>query len=142
MIRRATGEDAAMIAELERLGNASAWSTDEVSATLALPSTRAWVVGDPVCGHVLASSVAGAGEILLVAVHPDQRRAGHASLLLRAVEGCFRAEGVSNATLEVRADNVPARALYHSLGWREAGVRKGYYRDRTDAVLLLWESAC
>jgi ribosomal-protein-alanine N-acetyltransferase len=36
----------------------------------------------------------------------------------------------------VRLDNAAAIPLYRSLGWRDAGRRRGYYHDGTDALLL------
>jgi ribosomal protein S18 acetylase RimI-like enzyme len=40
------------------------------------------------------------------------------------------------ATLEVRADNAGALALYHAHGFLEAGRRPRYYADGADAVLM------
>ena len=40
-------------------------------------------------------------------------------------------------TLEVRASNVPAIALYEKLGFSQAGRRPNYYRNpREDALIL------
>jgi len=37
--------------------------------------------------------------------------------------------------LEVGVSNAAARRLYEAAGWRESGLRKGYYRDGEDAAL-------
>ena len=43
-------------------------------------------------------------------------------------------------TLEVRAGNLPALALYEKHGYRRTGLRKGYYTEpREDAVLMTKE---
>jgi hypothetical protein len=40
----------------------------------------------------------------------------------------------------VRADNAIARALYDSLGFRQIGVRRGYYQpDGVDAITMRLE---
>jgi ribosomal-protein-alanine N-acetyltransferase len=46
------------------------------------------------------------------------------------------AEGWENGVLEVRVGNVPARALYSGLGFAEAGMRKSYYSDGEDALIM------
>jgi ribosomal protein S18 acetylase RimI-like enzyme len=54
-----------------------------------------------------------------LAVHPDHRRRGVArSLLLEGVESA-RARGATRISLEVRAQNTPARKLYQELGFRQ-----------------------
>jgi len=54
-----------------------------------------------------------------LAVHPEHRRRGVArSLLLEGVQSA-RARGARRISLEVRADNAPARKLYEELGFRQ-----------------------
>jgi ribosomal protein S18 acetylase RimI-like enzyme len=89
-----------------------------------------------IVGDVIASAVDGVGEIVLIAVDPQVRREGIGTALLGAVEAGWRDEGVTDAWLEVRADNAPAIALYRANGWAEAGVRSRYYRDGTDALRM------
>jgi len=45
-------------------------------------------------------------------------------------------EGWENGVLEVRVGNAPARALYSGLGFTEAGMRKRYYSDGEDALIM------
>ncbi len=48
--------------------------------------------------------------------------------------------GAQVATLEVRASNLTARNLYESEGFRQVGLRKGYYpKSKEDAVVMLKE---
>lgn len=54
-----------------------------------------------------------------LAVHPDHRRRGVARRLLLAGTESARARGARRISLEVRADNVPARRLYEELGFRQ-----------------------
>jgi len=43
---------------------------------------------------------------------------------------------MASVTLEVRRSNAPARALYSSLGFEEAGVRRDYYGRGEDALIM------
>jgi ribosomal protein S18 acetylase RimI-like enzyme len=54
-----------------------------------------------------------------LAVHPDHRRRGVARRLLSAGVESARARGARRISLDVRAENVPARRLYQQLGFRQ-----------------------
>lgn len=76
-------------------------------------------------------------HITLLAVTPPYRGQGLGRwLLLHLLQGA-RDRGMERATLEVRASNAPALALYRCLGFKTAGRRRGYYDDGEDA-LILW----
>lgn len=141
MIRLATAEDASCLAALEQASASHPWSAAAMDATLALPTTCAFVAwdGDRPVGHLVASTVADTGEVLTVGVLPEARRRGWGSRLLGAVEDHWRAAGVVEAFLEVREGNVGAIALYRCHGWEEVGRRRGYYADGEDAVLMRWK---
>ncbi len=78
------------------------------------------------------------GHVTTIAVDPDRQggRIGTRLLLVlvrRAVE-----RGAEAVTLEVRASNEPAQALYRRFGFAPSGVRRGYYRNPTEDALVLW----
>lgn len=71
-----------------------------------------------------------------VAVHPERRGQGLGRYLLEEALAAGARAGGARAVLEVRESNRVARELYRSLGFREVGKRKGYYRTpREDAIL-------
>ena len=87
-----------------------------------------------VVGYIAGFSVAGAGEIIDVAVAESWRRQG----IGRALVGRFCAEYGQVAThLEVAADNVAARRLYAALGFRESGRRAHYYGAGASALRMI-----
>jgi ribosomal-protein-alanine N-acetyltransferase len=47
----------------------------------------------------------------------------------------YRLQGL---TLEVRAGNDPAIALYEKFGFRVEGRRKAYYSDNHEDALIMW----
>ena len=72
-------------------------------------------------------------------MEPNARRHGVADELLDVF--CrFGEANLAFLTLEVRAGNAPAIALYEKLGFREVGRRKNYYRaEHEDALLMTVE---
>lgn len=138
-LRPATPDDAAGIAAVEDAAAHHPWTRAAVEGSLGLSTTHALVLEeDGVAGHLLSSVVAGEAEVLILAVHPAHQRRGLARRLLARAAELWVAHGVTRGFLEVRADNAPAIALYRSTGWSQAGVRKRYYADGTDALALTW----
>ena len=67
---------------------------------------------------------------------PNARRHGVADELLDVFCRCGAAN-LAFLTLEVRASNAPAIALYRKHGFQEAGRRKNYYQQpREDAIII------
>ena len=90
-----------------------------------------------VLGYVGMMFVLDEGYISNVAVGPDYRRRGIADALIERLMTLCRAHGLSFVTLEVRAGNAPAVALYTKHGFQPVGLRKKYYeRPREDALLM------
>jgi ribosomal-protein-alanine N-acetyltransferase len=77
-------------------------------------------------------------HINTLAVAPDERRKGLATLLLRSVLAEALKEGARKATLEVRASNTAALALYERLGFRVTATRPRYYTNPDEDALILW----
>ena len=101
----------------------SLWLAAEMDGTLA--------------GYAGMQSVLDEGYIDNVAVDPAFRRRGVASALLRAVTEEALRRGLRFLSLEVRAGNEAAIALYESFGFVAVGRRRGYYlRPPEDALIM------
>lgn len=88
-------------------------------------------------GYVGCQTVLDEGYITNVAVSPDCRRQGIGRALIAALTAAARTQGLAFVTLEVRASNAPAIALYEGAGFVRVGVRKNFYAAPTeDAVLM------
>ena len=59
----------------------------------------------------------------------------------RLVRDEHQAAGARRMFLEVDAGNEPAIRLYRKGGFIDAGLRKGYYRDGADAVVMALDLA-
>ena len=81
--------------------------------------------------------LAGEAHIVSIAVREKHRRGGLGELLLiGAIEMGLRREQ-QVVTLEVRKSNEAAQALYLKYGFKQTGLRRGYYADNhEDAVIM------
>ena len=96
-------------------------------------------VGSDIVGYGIMSMGAGEAHVLNVCVRDDYRGRGFARKVLLYLLDRARTAGMYEAFLEVRPSNVAAARLYHSLGFEQVGVRRGYYQSATgreDAAVL------
>ena len=134
----------AQIAELEKCCFSDPWSERSVASELD-NKLAFWLValeGETVAGYIGSQTVMDETDMMNVAVHPDFRRQGIAEMLITELVENLKQKGSRCLTLEVRASNAPALALYGKLGFSEIGRRKNYYRNpREDALILRkeWE---
>ena len=90
-----------------------------------------------VLGYVGMMTVLDEGYIANVAVDPAHRRRGIGDRLIERLTEIAAERRLSFVTLEVRAGNRPAIALYEKHGFAPAGLRRNYYtRPREDALLM------
>ena len=129
----------AAVAQLEALCFADPWSEKRVASELT-NSLALWLVAEEdgaVVGYIGSQSVLGESDMMNVAVHPDHRRKGIAEALIVALSDCLKQRDNVCLTLEVRASNVPAIALYDKLGFQQVGRRPNYYRNPKEDALIL-----
>lgn len=127
----------AALAEIEKACFHAPWSEsmlrEELSKGIFLVAER----DGQAVGYVGCQTVLDEGYITNVAVSPDARRQGIARTLIAKLTDEARAAGLAFVTLEVRASNAPAIALYEGAGFGRVGVRKNFYTAPIeDAVLM------
>ena len=99
------------------------------------PHEAIWLIEGAAFARWSLVMAAKEAELLRIAVDATRRGQGLAQALLAASDAQLDALTVQELHLEVRVSNAAARALYAKAGWRESGLRKGYYRDGEDAAL-------
>ncbi len=87
-------------------------------------------------GYAGAIFALESADVALVAVSPKARRGGIGFDVTSALLDKLFIAGVKTAYLEVRVSNAPARGLYEKLGFKIVGIRKKYYEDLEDALLM------
>lgn len=143
-IEKMNAGQVAQIADLEKICFSDPWSENSIAFELENKLAH-WLVaqeGEMVAGYIGSQTVLGETDMMNVAVHPDFRRRGIAETLVKRLVEDLQAMESHCLTLEVRASNAPAIALYEKLGFSQIGRRKNYYRNpREDALILRkeWE---
>ncbi len=129
----------AEVARLEQLCFSCPWSEASLTSELTNPLAL-WLVAEEdgrVVGYVGSQTVMDEADMMNLAVEPSLRRKGIARQLVEALLERLRQQGAVSLTLEVRASNEAAIALYESMGFTAIGRRPGYYRaPREDAWIL------
>lgn len=129
----------ASIAAMEKLCFSDPWSENSIASELKNPLAF-WLVAvekGAVVGYVGSQSVQGEADMMNVAVHPDFRREKIAENLIRVLLEKLALRGVSSLSLEVRASNEPAIALYNKLQFQTVGRRPNYYRHPKEDALIM-----
>ena len=116
-----------------------AWSEKSVAGELtnALALWLVAVEGENVAGYVGSQTVCNETDMMNVAVTADFRRRGIGELLVTALVEELKAIDSHCLTLEVRASNTPAQAMYEKLGFAEIGRRPRYYQNPKEDALIL-----
>ncbi|HSW14416.1 MAG TPA: GNAT family N-acetyltransferase [Solimonas sp.] len=139
-IRRARPADAAALLALEQHFPGDRMSVRSLRHLLQVPSAALWVAQRE--GKVLGALVlltrrnSGIARIYSVVVSPAARGAGLGRRLVLAAETHARRSKKSLMSLEVRADNAAAIALYLGLGYTQQRALAAYYDDGADGLRL------
>jgi ribosomal-protein-alanine N-acetyltransferase len=136
-VRNLTPEHLQACLGLDRASLGGLWSAAQWQTELADPRRPGMGIWQADTLLAMASGwlVVDELHITLVAVAPGQRRQGLGRQVLEALFGHARQQGARHATLEVAATNAAAVGLYRSLGFQDAGLRRGYYRNGDDALI-------
>ncbi|WP_428421624.1 ribosomal protein S18-alanine N-acetyltransferase [Methylibium sp.] len=95
---------------------------------------------DGMVGYFVAMLGVDELHLLNLSVAPAMQGRGHARYMLDELRAIARTHRASQLWLEVRISNLRARSLYERYGFRNIGLRRGYYpargRQREDAVVM------
>jgi ribosomal-protein-alanine N-acetyltransferase len=131
--------DLPQVMELERLAFPNPWTPGLFLHELKLSFSRLYLARNAarrLLGYACWWLVGDEVHILNVAVHPDARRNGTGRALVQRVVEDALAHNAASVSLEVGRRNEPATALYRSMGFSEVGLRRNYYGQGEDAVIM------
>jgi ribosomal-protein-alanine N-acetyltransferase len=138
-VRPLTPEDLDQVVAIERESFPHPWTVDhfrdELNSPHAFPLAAVGNDGS-VAGFICPFLVLDEGHILDVAVGNTRRGEGIGGLLVETALRLLRERGALRVSLEVRTSNAPAISLYRRLGFEVSGLRKRYYENGEDALLM------
>lgn len=138
-IAPATLADLDAIDALAQAAFARPWPRQAYADELGRPHARVDLarLGARPVGYAITWTIVDEVDLLEIATAPDVRRRGVGHALLAAL--CARADrgDVRQVTLEVRAGNAAARGLYERHGFAVVTVRRAYYADGEDAIVMM-----
>lgn len=116
------------------------WTARTFWSELGQVDTRYYVVavsGADLVGYAGLCDYPDEAWVQTMAVDPAWQGKGLGARLLQELLEEAGRRGQRTVALEVRADNVPAQALYARYGFQQTGVRRGYYQPSgVDALVL------
>lgn len=131
--------------EILKISNLSfpiSWSRESIKKEIIDNKQAIYLVAlkdDEVIGYAGVWVILDEGHITNIAVHPEFRGIGVASLILDSLIGACKDKSVEHMTLEVRKSNIAAINLYKNFGFIEEGIRKKYYADNGEDALIMWK---
>jgi len=133
-------EDLPEIVGIENASFKTPWSEtlfyNEICKTIAV--SRVARIDGKVVGYLCGNVILDEGHILNLAVHPEFRRLGIASSLIKEMIDIMRDRDCRSVFLEVRISNEQARIMYEKFGFTLLGTRKNYYiLPVEDAVIMV-----
>ncbi|MET3809552.1 ribosomal protein S18-alanine N-acetyltransferase [Arthrobacter sp. UYEF3] len=132
--------DIAVVHGLEcRLFPVDAWPLQMFIDELAQAETRHYLVAEAsgaIVGYAGLMCIEPIADVQTIAVVPAQEGRGIGSALLTGLIRESRRRRAADVLLEVRADNPRAQQLYRRFGFEQIHVRRRYYRDGVDALIM------
>jgi ribosomal-protein-alanine N-acetyltransferase len=134
-----TESDLEQILFIEAVSYPRPWNKSHFLDELASPHSFPLVALDAegmLTGYICPMILLDEGHIMNVAVRKEHRGRGLGKLLVEGVLRECRKRGAEYVSLEVRPSNTAAISLYRKLGFVETGLRKRYYENGEDAILM------
>lgn len=97
-----------------------------------------WVIeeNDKIAGFIVVKNNMDHADIMQIVINKNDqgKKLGTALLDLTLLE--LKKIGINTVFLEARKSNIAAMRLYEKAGFQRAGIRKKYYADKEDAVIM------
>ncbi len=131
-------EDLEEISEIEKQCFSDPWKTAAFENFCSRPFYSGILLEEngEIVGYACASVLFQTAELLNLAVKEPFRRRGLGQKLLDGIFSLAKERGAQECFLEVRVSNGNAKRLYERNGFLPVNVRKRYYPDGEDALVM------
>ncbi|MHB9946726.1 ribosomal-protein-alanine N-acetyltransferase [Clostridium botulinum] len=132
------------VMEIDNLSFSVPWSRNSYETELKNKFAKYIVVLNEETNKVLGFAgmwlIIDECHITNIAVHPNYRGLGIGNILMSEIIDICKEHNLTGITLEVRESNTAAKNLYYKYGFKDSGIRKGYYADNNENALLMWKT--
>ena len=143
--RHLTVEDCQAVADLETQLFDGRFDAAGLRTLLVKPAFYGAVLLAPdmptiIHAYCLAYITSMQADIIAIGTEKTKQGRRFGMIILQHLIDVIEQHDVDEITLEVAADNMPARRLYDSCGFHMSGIRKDYYyrdENRCDAVIMV-----
>ena len=140
-VRNLNFNDLDAVAEIEKICFSLPWSKEAITKELLnkLAYYQCATVNNAVVGYMGMWKICDEGHITNVAVLPEYRKKGIASMLISKMIDVCKCSEIYNVTLEARESNIEAIKLYEKFGFESAGKRPNYYQRPNESAIIMWK---
>ncbi len=94
------------------------------------------VLDGEIIGFLEMQVVADEADLVMIAIKKEFQRKGLGEYFLKQIIKYLKERGITRIFLEVSSKNEKAINFYRKLGFVDYSIRKNYYKDGSDALLL------
>lgn len=140
IIREMKEADIPFVCDIENSIFSKPWSASSFLSSIKDINNIYLVVEEEeqIIGYCGLWGIVGEGQINNVAVKKECRNNGIGRKMLQKLLELGKENGLEEFTLEVRVSNKNAIHLYHSLSFKDAGIRKDFYEEPVEDAIIMW----
>lgn len=142
LVREMEEKDVDGVLRIEELSFTTPWSKEAFVLEITTNKLAKYVIAER-DGHIVGYGgvwlIIDEGHITNIAVEPQYRGQGIGNFLVEKLIDICKERGITSLTLEVRKSNIVAQSLYKKYGFKECGIRPGYYSDTKEDAIIMWK---
>jgi ribosomal-protein-alanine N-acetyltransferase len=139
IIRDIQEDDLPAVMEIEKISFTAPWSEQDFLNEMYKKNalSKVAVIEGNIIGYISVNYHLHESHILNLAVHPDFRRQGIATILMGDVTKELKKRGCAFMYLKVRVSNTGTQRFYELLGFKVESIRKKYYDNPDENALVM-----